>query len=117
MTPSLFHVPLPKGTATSQRFCEGPPDTSARLRNPSSKNATDRLSGDQNGCVMTFPLRINCRDAELKSTLSSPGLGAPGLLTTHRPSGEIESGGPVGIPAPRFGSTKRTALASGEPCR
>src|SRR5262249_3053648 len=69
ISPWLPHVPVNVVAATAQITLGGPPAASNALSCPSAKNATERVSGDQNG-EFPFSVPVNTRDeAEFRSRI------------------------------------------------
>ena len=92
MTPSLFQAPPTIGTGASQMVCGRPPLTSLFLSLPAAWNATNRLSGDQNGGVSTPSVPGNARGSSesirrIHTNCVRP-LGPGAMKASARPSGD-----------------------------
>src|SRR5258706_1017296 len=94
MTLSRFHDP-PRAFETSHTTMGEPPLTWSRFNLPAAKNATDRLSADQNGYDAPSVPGRGLAASELNACTNSIG-GAACVGATNaiwRPSGEIANVG------------------------
>ena len=88
IVPSAFQLP-PRPSDASQILTGAPPPMSRRFNFPSAKKATERLSGDQNGCeAPSVPANICGAVSFSRRSQSIRRLSFAAPKTTFVPSGE-----------------------------
>src|SRR6266478_2138677 len=83
----------PRGLGASKRICVGPPSAETFFNFPSAKNATCRLSGDQNGYAKSPASASGCAAREFSDrTQIWCFVESPVTNASREPSGDINAG-------------------------